>query len=706
MRKEPICNYTRLIKDDKIYSVDNCTDLFEKLDIKIIKKNHKEYINAAISFDIETSSFFDNETLSKTAVMYIWQVCFSGGIIIGRTWPEFINLLYIIKNYYELSDDRRLTIYVHNLAYEFQFIRKWLKWKSVFALEERKVVKAESEWGIDFKCSYILTNKSLQKIAEDLPEEFNGIAKLTGELDYRVIRTPATPLTKEELQYCINDVLIVVYFIYDKLINENHIANIPLTATGYVRKAVRANCLYNKEDYARSWYYKKYIRGLTLTVDDYKMLQLAFQGGFTHASCLESGKTVEDVGSGDLISAYPGEIVKNKFPASPFRTVTVRNRDEFIMYLSRYACLFYLELFNVKSSVIYEHIISVSRCIICEGELVDNGRIVEAEHIMICVNEIDFEVISKFYSWEKMRIGSFRIAYKQYLPTLLVQSVLEFYQLKTELKGIKGRERDLQLAKSNLNSCYGMMVTDIVKDEVIYNGDEWEVELADYDEKIKEYNESKSRFLFYPWGIWITSYCRRTILTAIYDEFKEDYIYSDTDSIKFKNVEKHLPFFEKFNEGVTAQVQEAMKKHRLSEDMAAPCNQNGVRKHIGHLEFECRYDKFKSLGAKRYLTETDGELSLTCSGLNPYEASIFLSQQKDPFECFNDNMYVPPEYTGKLTHTYIDDEMRGTIKDCNGVSYTYYEKSGVHLEAQEYSLSIGYAYAQFLKGVKTYYEIK
>ena len=694
-----------MIKDERIYSVHNCIELFDKLDVKTVKKNHVEFLNVAVSFDIETSSFYDKDTLSKSACMYIWQMCFSGGVIMGRTWADFVNTLFMIRAYFNTNDNRRLIIYVENLSYEFQYMRKWLKWKKVFALEERKVVQAITEIGIEFRCSYILTNKSLQKIAEDLPDEFNGIAKLTGELDYTVIRSSETPLTKEELQYCINDVLIIVYLIYDKLKNENNIANIPLTATGYVRKTVRRNCLYNKLDYGKSYYYKKLISGLTLTVDDYKMLKLAFQGGFTHASCLMSCKTIPDVGSVDLISAYPGEAVKQKYPMSPFKEVRVTNREQFNMYIDKYACLFYIELFDIKASVIFDHVISESRCIVCENSMIDNGRIVSAERVLMCINEIDYEVISKYYTWSKMRIGRFKIAYKQYLPQLFIQSVLEFYQLKTELKGIPGRERDLQLAKSNLNSCYGMMVTDICRDEVIYSGEEWDVDNPDYDKKIDEYNKSRSRFLFYPWGIWITSYTRRTILIdGIYNEFKTDYLYSDTDSIKFKNVDAHLEWIDKFNKGIEEQVKVAMEKQRLPLEMASPENIKGEKKHIAFFEYEKKYDYFKTLGAKRYLTETNGELSLTCSGLNTQTATEYIASQSDPFRFFNDNMYIPENYTGKLTHTYIDYELSGEAVDYLGKPFRYYEKSAVHLEKQDYSLSIGFTYSNFLKGVKTYYE--
>ena len=49
-------------------------------------------------------------------------------------------------------------------------------------------------------------------------------------------------------------------------------------------------------------------------------------------------------------------------------------------------------------------------------------------------------------------------------------------------------------------------------------------------EEIQKYNDSKNRFLYYAWGIWVTAYARRNLWTGILAVGK-DYIYSDTDSI-------------------------------------------------------------------------------------------------------------------------------------------------------------------------------
>ena len=60
---------------------------------------------------------------------------------------------------------------------------------------------------------------------------------------------------------------------------------------------------------------------------------------------------------------------------------------------------------------------------------------------------------------------------------------------------------------------------------------------------------------------------------------------------------------------------------------------------------------------------------------------------ENPFTVFNDNLYVPGEFTGKKTHTYIDDLREGDVYDYLDNLGHYKELSGVHLENAPYSIS-------------------
>lgn len=261
-----------------------------------------EYYNIPCAFDIETSSFYNDG--KKTAVMYEWTFGIDDQIVIGRTWKECIECFRAVARALGISRKKRLICGVHNLSFEFQFMRKWMKWLSVFALDDRKPVSALCEFGIEFRCTYILSGFSLEGVGKRLNRY--KVEKAVGDLDYTKIRSAETPMTEKEIGYCVDDVRVVMAYLREKIEDDGDITKIPLTKTGYVRKYCRDACTKNTEDdKSRYQRYRNYMKALTLDVDEYDMLKRAFAGGFTHANAFFSGKTLEKVGSYDLTSAYP-----------------------------------------------------------------------------------------------------------------------------------------------------------------------------------------------------------------------------------------------------------------------------------------------------------------------------------------------------------------------------------------------------------------
>lgn len=670
--------------------------------VPIIKTNKKEEIfNCPCSLDIETSSFYQQD--EKRAIMYIWMFGFNGRCLIGRTWNDLIYLFEQLQHKFDLNDKRKIYCYIHNLAYEFQFIRKHIKWLSVFAISQRKPVKALSEYGIEFRCSYILTNKSLAKVGEDL--HTYHVEKLSGDLDYSLIRHSKTPLTDTEINYCINDIKVVMCLIQECIESESYnISRIPLTNTGYVRRYMRKCCLSNdaftgKPDKSRWFSYRRLMSDLTLEVDEYKMLKQAFQGGFTHASAWYSTIELQNVGSFDFTSDYPAILIGEKFPMDKGELYINKNQEDFDYNIDNYCCLFDMEIFNLQERIIFEHPISSSKCRQLTNPVIDNGRIVSADHLIITVTEQDFKIYKKWYKWNSFRIGRFYRYKKGYLPKHFVEGVLKLYKDKTILKDVKGRELDYNLNKAMLNSTYGMTVTDIVRASISY-GDDWIERPCDYDESIKKYNESMQRFLFYPWGVWTTAYARSRLFNGI-AAAGSDYVYSDTDSIKILNPESHIDYIERFNEALMQHNKNAMLHHKLPVELIEPETLDGIKKPIGIWDFEGVYQRFKTLGAKRYLTYKDNEYSLTVSGLNKKDAMPYICKKyKDPFKAFDDSLYVPKGYTGKMIHTYLDEAQNGIVIDYMNNAAEYHELSSVHMEEADYSLSLPIAYINYLEGLR------
>lgn len=668
-----------------------------KLVYKMQQKKKIEYYNIPISFDIESSSFYENG--EKRCIMYIWQMCFLlDDVILGRSWLEWHQVIDALVQDLDLSLSKRIVIYVHNLSYEFQFIRKHFDWFQVFALDERKVAKAVTTSGIEFRCSYIQSSKSLENLGKSLIKY--PVEKMSGDLDYNLLRHSSTPLTNEELGYCVNDVRVVNHYIQERIESGETINKIVLTNTGYVREYCRKNTL--QIGSARNYNYINLMKRLTLEADEYELLKSAFSGGFTHSNVLHSRELVSNVTSYDFTSSYPAVMLSEMFPMSKGTLVVHPSRNTFYRLIQYYNCVFRIRFTNLRPKAnVYENYISKSKCFELKNYIENNGRIVQAEVLATCITEVDFEVIDWMYDWDAIQIKDLYYYRKRYLPKEFVECILKFYEDKTTLKGVAGREEDYTRGKGMLNSCYGMAVTDIARPDIIYN-EEWDKNFCNINETIQKENAKHSRFLFYPWGVWVTAYARRNLFTGI-KEFGSDLVYCDTDSLKVLNIEKHNNYISSYNAQIEEKLRKAMKYHEIDFSRCKPKTIKGEEKLIGIWDYDGFYNRFKTLGAKRYMVEKNEKLDLTISGVNKKIAIPYLTSRYSNdviFKMFDDEMIFPAEATGKNTHTYIDEEQSGEVVDYLGNKNTYHELSSVHMEATEYSLSMSNVYLDYILGFK------
>lgn len=690
------------------------------IDIKNIKQYAKKkisYYNYPVSFDIETSSFrVDGE---PRATMYIWQMGFGDEgkdlLVVGRTWEEWLQFLRVVRKHFHLKIDRVLVCYCHNLSYEAQFIRKFFEWQKVFALDKREPIYMRTKWGLEFRCSLKLSGYKLETLAKNLL--YHDIQKMVGDLDYSKIRHSKTPLTEKEIGYCLNDVKVVCAYISERLEIDGNITKIPLTKTGYVRNACKIAC-YGTDHKASQFYkYRELMQSLTVTPHEYNLLRCAFMGGFTHANSFYVGDILKNVTSCDFCSSYPYVMFSELYPMSKGE-LCYPDVEEVYKKLHTYAWILDIELYGVESKILQEDFLSFSRCVDCKNYVLNNGRINKADYIHIVVTSIDFDIILKTYRVS----GGVRIlqAYKYflgYLPTVFMNELLSYYTGKTTLKGVQGKEQEYLRSKGQLNSCYGMIVTSPIRPNIIYKNDEWFSERVKIEKGVSKYNNNPNRFTFYPWGVWVTAYARRNLWDGILN-LGADYVYSDTDSVKFLNYKDHTEYFSTYNEKVVEKLRMACDFHKIPFETVTPKTIKGVQKTLGIWEYESTtpntptYSRFKTLGAKRYMIEdyTTHDISLTVSGLNKKSAIPYLLDKfgKDKiFDAFKDdelgvdNMIIPQGFSGRMVSTYIDDEIEGEVIDYLGNVGYYREQSCINLENSTYTLSLSKDYIKFLMGIRT-----
>lgn len=689
--------------DTKIYKYDNREKLQELADKAEKKKNNKSisYYNIPCAFDIETTNTYNADN-KKIAFMYIWQCCINGTCFIGRTWDEFLYFYGSIVETFQTDEKTKLIIYVHNLSYEFQFLRKWLEWAKVFAIKERKPIYAETVDGVIFRCSYLLTNKSLERLSENITK--TEIKKAVGFLDYNKIRHNNTPLTDLEIEYCIKDVQVLCAYIDEQIEKEKYIFNIPLTQTGYVRRYTRKKCLRkgNKPNYG----YKRLIDNLKINnLLEYNMLKSAFCGGFTHSNPFNSNELKKNIIAYDFCSSYPAVMLAYDYPMSKGEFIKIKSREDFYAKLRCYCCIFTIKLKNLhlKNSNFNECYIQRSKCHSIKKFTECNGRITECEECIITITDLDYYIIDKMYSFD-FELSNFIIYQRGKLPKEIIESILYFYKGKTSLKGVKGMEEEYLNCKEMLNSLYGMCVTDVIRDEYTYINDEWGIASTTNDEKIEkieDMNCSFSRFLFYPWGVFVTAYARRALFSGIF-ECGEDYIYSDTDSIYINNNHNHDEYFKKYNDYIIRRIQDTLNYYNIDIEEMQPTTKEGIKKPVGIWEIDKKCLLFKTLGAKRYIyMKTDGEISITVAGLNKKVAAPYLLEKYkyNIFNEFKNGLTIEKGNTGKLTHTYIDDEIDGNIIDYLGNEGNYKEKSFIHLEESTFEMGLE-NYLLFLSTLK------
>ena len=417
-------------------------------------------------------------------------------------------------------------------------------------------------------------------------------------------------------------------------------------------------------------------------------------------------------------------MVAFKFPMSSGKFIGEVTEEQLIELCKDHCCMFRVEIEDLVPTNDIENPISSSKCRELKEAVKDNGRVVTASHLVTTITEQDYFTYKHFYDWSSCKIFDL-VAYKKgYLPTRFIEAVLKLYVDKTELKGVDGQELNYLLAKEMLNSTYGMTVTDIVREILEYDGENYHSNYDNMSEKeykefletqIRRYNDNPYRFLFYPWGVWITAYARANLFSGIIS-CGRDYIYSDTDSIKITNPEKHEDYIKRYNENITQCLKEACEFHGIDFSMTCPKSKDGKEHPLGVWDFEGVYDEFKTLGAKRYLWRKGKKWNLTVAGVNKTMACNYLikkthdvnrrrkhvgiKERVSPFDFFNMDLVVPKDQSGRNVLTYIDDETDGYVTDYLGNRGYFHELSAIHMESSEYSFNPYDAFIEYLFTIK------
>lgn len=617
---------------------------------EIIERKNKNALCADFAtLDTETSSIKRltgwNNTETDLGFLYLAQIYIDGKCFIFRTIE---NLVDAIERIAKILSGNKLTliIYVHNLSFEWQFLKSYLQIDDVFAIKARRIARIYAYNGaLEFRCSYLLSNMSLEKFtANYCDEKYRKDKEL---IDYEILRYPWTDLDNDVLYYSLMDVITLYHAVRSIMERENDtLATIPMTNTGYVRRACRDACLgsntkkYNTKASARTYKkacdYRKMFNKCSLTLEQYNMCVKAFRGGNTHASRFYANRILNNVGSYDFASSYPAVVIcSDEFPIGKLMDCTdsVQNLSTLKKYAKRFFMIIEVECENLKlrnnyeTSVPYIPVSKVSRET-SKNSIIDNGRIIYTEGITrFTFLGLELDIILKQYTG-KMRVVKAYYTEKGYLPIALRKTCYEWFEKKTSLKHVAGMEYEYMKSKNRVNSVYGMMVEQIIKEITEYSEsdqllhtrkpteDEAEEQLKNY------YTPMQRKFLAYQWGITVTAVARVRLQEMI-DMCGHDFVYCDTDSCKMLHPEKYLDAFKEYN---NKWIEYASK---CGCEFSA-YTKSGEKQTLGIADYEGIYDRFKTLGAKKYAVEEHGKLEITIAGV-PKKAGAQLMGKLENF---------------------------------------------------------------------------
>ena len=661
-------------------------------------------------FDIETTNIcqVDNDFPGWCAYAYHMQVSLftvrEKYVYLFRKWEQLIDFFDNVADVYNLGADKHILLWVANFSFEFQFIRKRLKWDTdefaFFAKEERQPLKATYR-GIEFRECLTISGGSLAQLAKDYCTTqklvtYDKDGNKISDLDYSIERNSTTKLSALEEQYCINDVVILAEFsqhMFNTYIRDLH--SIPMTKTSILLNQFKTNykklCeerdrLNHLEKGASDLQYTDYIKKCFPDLETYKTyMTYLFRGGYVHANATYAGLEVV-AKMRDITSDYPARMNLDYVPVTPFKRVTGQNTGIFYPFMQDYTknkCCIIHAVFDFIECTTEHSIESKNKCVQALGARWDNGRLLSADLLEVWLTELDWKIYNMFMRWAGVTVLEMYTAERGKQPRFVLETLNSLYIEKNKLKkaGLSNTT-EYAISKSGVNTCYGAEVKRIRMEKTNYNTetDTWETipSMIDFEKEISK------QLLLPQWGIWVTAAARYTILCILKKLINANVpvYYIDTDSVKYHPCHRAENIFTRENR----RLAKRRKKRGLR-------NINFVG--LAEYDLECKgcTVRFKALGAKRYIYEYNGIVTATIAGM-PKSAIKKIGENNDEiFSKFSlAGFSLTPEDSGKLTTRYNDSY---TCSYINGELME--EQSSVALYKIPFKITITDDYKQVIK---------
>ena len=602
-------------------------------------KNDVSYNDAIIMLDTETSKEVPGTVCKNYIVAWTISIRAYEQNIVTLYGSRPSEVIYTLNQMIMNMPGNKTIIYVHNLSYDWVFLRKYLLAEYGTPIHQLNTnphfpLFIEFGCGLVFRDSLSLAQRTLEKWAEDLDVPHK---KAVGYWDYDAKRNQDARFSPEEKTYIEHDTLAGVECI-EKVMKQLHksIYSMPYTATGIPREAVRKLAVQNR--------FRERFLGMVPSFKTQMKLEKVFHGGYTHNNRHYIGVISKGlIVAKDFASSYPYCMLSEMYPMERFSSFRNCDVDFILRNAEKYAYIFKLILVKpkLKNDYISMPALQKSKAVKTVDAVEDNGRILCAGYVEIYLNEIDLGVIVEQYEWQGAYCVEVEFAKKDYLPRWFTDYVYQRFVAKTMLKG--GDKVLYDIAKALLNCLFGMAVQKPIKqiiEEIYETGDFLPKSGQDPEELYEKYIKNRNSILPYQWGVWVTSYAFRNLFRM--GRCAGKWLYSDTDSCY--GMEWDEKALESYNESC---------RKKLKERGYPGVFKNGREYWLGVAETDGEYSEFVSVGAKRYaVRDLKGKVKITVAGV-----------PKKGFQCLNDDLknfkaglIFDGKTTGKLLHTYMMEE--------------------------------------------------
>lgn len=585
--------------------------------------------------DFETSTLKWNK---KETWVWAWAICDieTEELKFGNNIDTFIEFCKNQKN---------AIFYFHNLKFDGEFIIYYLLTHGFIHAEKREDIKDKtfttliSDMGVFYtitiyfekknkkvkKATFIDSLKIIPFSVNDIAKSFDlEISKL--KLDYDKPRKIGHELTKEEIEYIQNDVMIVAKAL-KTLFNEK-----------LDRMTEGSNALHDFKKNFKQSKWERYFPELDKILDE--ELRKSYKGGFTYLSPEFKGKEVENITVLDVNSLYPSVMYNSLLPiGNPLFFEGKYDEDKiFPLYIQTFSCSFELK----KNKIPCIQIKNTMSFIPTEYLTSSNNEIV-----VLTLTNVDLKLFFEQYDvYDLDYICGWKF---KAISGIFTNYINKWITRKNEATLTKNKGQRT-LAKLMLNSLYGKFATSLkAQSKNPYLNDEGIVKYSLGEEEVK-------KGLYIPIGSFVTSWARnKTIRTsqAIMDYSinkygQNKYIYSDTDSIH-----------------TLLSIEELKQFCEIDDIKLGAWKHEGTAKKGKFIRQKCYVEEFEDSGIqvtcagmpKKCVYKKEGEEGLFYKTIGKKEKKFTLKEFKQGFSC-----------GGKMTFRHIKggvvlEETEFTIKD-------------------------------------------